>query len=123
MALDSYRAAQKLHGVHPRSCASRAYYAAHAAVTRALLKAKYVPPAPLHSPPHRQIAGLIDSHLLGLGRSTRKELRASMRRLYSARLMADYSEARPIDRSDAMKSVRDAASVLKTLEVAHDGAH
>jgi uncharacterized protein (UPF0332 family) len=123
VALDSYRAAQELRKVRPRSCVSRAYYSAHAALTRALLRVGYQPPQRHQTPPHQQMARLIGEHLASLGPGKVRELRSSIRRLYAARLEADYVNTASIDGAIALGSVRDAASVLRALEVRHDDGH
>src|SRR4051794_40591278 len=96
IALDSYRGAQSLRNDRPRSSVSRSYYSSLAAVTKALLDAGYQPPPRHHTPPHREIPRLIGRHLAALGHAKVKELRASLRRLYAARIEADYVSAASI---------------------------
>src|ERR1700733_2538333 len=84
------RAAKQTLEEYPRTCISRAYYAAHVVLTESLLHAGFTPAAGRQTPRHGKQPDLIGSHLAGLGGKTVNELRSIIRRLYRYRLDADY---------------------------------
>lgn len=100
-----------------RSCVSRAYYAAFAAVAFALRA--YAPFASgRETPQHLLVPKLMQQHLASTTSAARlRELKARMRRLYNERINADYKSAAPIDAHSALQSRRDASAVCKELGV------
>jgi hypothetical protein len=87
LARNNLLAAKRMCKSHPRSCISRAYYAAHVLVTDALIKAGYVPMPPYETAPHKQQAILIGLHLMIEGPVFVADLSQAISRLYKSRLM------------------------------------
>lgn len=110
-------AAKSLIREYPRSAASRAYYAAHAALTEELLKAGYVPPAGRQTPPHQGQAALIGQWMRSLSPRVTSDLRSVVRRLYARRIDADYRRTVTVDASAALDAVRDASTMFLALGV------
>jgi uncharacterized protein (UPF0332 family) len=117
LAVDSRKAAQKLKQEHPRSCVSRSYYAAFSAVNQRLLPHE-APQVRHETHMHRELPGLIERHLFPRDQKRRRVLRATIVRLYNARLDADYKRSRTVDRAIALGSLRDAKAVFEMLGVA-----
>ncbi|HLX59934.1 MAG TPA: hypothetical protein VKX17_01510 [Planctomycetota bacterium] len=117
-ARDSYYAAQTLKQ-RPRSCMSRSYFAAYSAVTQALIDSKRVSfPIGFEGPSHRGLSDLIENHLTYLfARVKIREMKAAIRRLYSARLDADYRISATIGETDARNALRDAYWILRELGI------
>ena len=114
---DSLRAARRCQEHHARSAVSRAYYAFHSALTDALTAAGYVPAPNRQTPPHLAQAALIGQHLSGKGAKFVRDLRAVYRRLYAARLDADYNRRVTVDARVSLQSIRDAHRGFMLLEV------
>ena len=114
---DSLVAARELQSSRPRSAVSRSYYAAHAVLASALVVAGYVPAGNRQTPPHAAQAKLIGLHLATRGQWFVRELRTIVRRLYAARIDADYDRRTTVDRSVAKRAVRDAHVVFLMLGV------
>ena len=114
---DSLRAARAIQDSNARSSISRAYYAAHSVLTEALLNAGYVPPRARQTPPHMLQPALIGQFLNGKGERVVRELRVTVRRLYAARLDADYNRRVTIDSGVSLQAVRDAHAMFLMLEV------
>ena len=111
------QAAKQTLQEHPRTCAFRAYYAAHVVLAESLIQAGYRLASGRQTPPHAQQAKLIGSHLAGKGGHTVRELRRVIRRLYNHRLDADYRRTVTVDRASALESVRDASVLFQLLGV------
>src|SRR5581483_12032757 len=110
LAFDLLNAAKAMLSSHPRSSASRSYYAAHIALAKAL-EAKGFVPDPGHSTQqHQRQSRLIGQYLPHLGPPGVKRLRQTMSRLYSRRIDSDYVRRVTIDRAIALESLRDANS-------------
>ena len=116
LAIDMLKAAQMLLDTHPRSSASRAYYAAHIALAKTLEAHGYVPQGG-QTPPHKKQKTLIGQYLSGIGQSNVKELNRLFTRLYGRRIDSDYIRQVTIDRSIARDSIRDASSVFRSLKM------
>ena len=113
-----FSAAQRLRAAgYYRSSVSRSYYAAFSAATDVLLKSGAVFPAGYECPPHRDVPVLLERHMGQLGRRRLSEVKSAVRRLYSARLEADYRERTRIDEAIARNALRDACTVLRELGV------
>ena len=113
-----FNAAQRLNGAgYYRSSVSRSYYAAFSAVTDVLLRSGAVFPAGYECPPHRDVPVLLERYMQQLGRRKLSEVKGAVRRLYSARLEADYRERARIDEAIARNALRDACRVLRELGV------
>jgi uncharacterized protein (UPF0332 family) len=114
---DCLRAAQRTRDEQVRSAISRAYYAAHSVLAHALIGAGYSPPGQRQTPPHDSQAKLIGRHFAANGPAFVRELRAKVRRLYAARLDADYNRRATMDASVSRAAIRDAHSVFLMLKV------
>jgi hypothetical protein len=114
---DSLSAAREVRVAHPRSGISRAYYAAHSVLAQALLDEGYTTPPNRQTPPHDAQPGLIRRHLSARGARFVRELQAVIRRLYAARLDADYNRRVTIDQEVSRQAVRDAHAVFVMLGV------
>ena len=109
-------AAQSLKQLHPRSCVSRAYYAAFSVLNERLLPLE-APPQGYETHAHRRIPDLIHAHLLLQDERGRRSLRTTARRLYNARLDADYRRSRTEDDAIALSALRDAKAIFEILGV------
>lgn len=114
MGTDAYQAAGELRS-HPRSCISRAYYAAYSLISSELSATKGVSfPLGRHGPSHTDLPNLIGAHLRRkFGHKHVKDLKAAIRRLYFARLEADYEPHQKLGEDEARKAVLDARLVLE----------
>lgn len=115
---NSLSAARLANGSHARSSVSRAYYACHAVLTRALVQAGYTPSGSRQTPPHAAQANLIGVYFAGKGDRFVRELRAVIRRLYAVRLDADYNRLASFDKHVSLQAQRDAYRAFRLLEVA-----
>lgn len=112
MSIDLLQAAKSLLVNHPRSAASRAYYAAHIALAKELEANGYRPTAGRTTQPHLRQVVLINQHLGYLGVKRIRELRRVIRRLYDRRIDADYVKRVSVDYLIALESIRDASVVF-----------
>jgi uncharacterized protein (UPF0332 family) len=117
LAIDMIKAAKAMLDTHPRSSASRAYYAAHIALAKALQARGFVPDRGYSTQQHKRQSKLIGQHLGSLGKQGVKELRQAISRLYARRIDSDYVRRVTIDRQIALESLRDASAVLVVLGV------
>jgi len=117
LAIDLLKAAKAMLETHPRSSASRAYYAGHIALAKALEEHGFVPDRGYSTQQHRRQSSLIGQHLGHLGLNGVRELRRMMSRLYARRIDADYVRRVTIDRQIALESVRDASAVFVALGI------
>jgi hypothetical protein len=114
---DSLRAARAAQGLFARSAVSRAYYACHSVLTAALVDAGYQAANNRQTPPHNAQARLVGDLLDERGASYVRELRSIVRRLYAARLDADYNRRVTIDHAVSLQAIRDAHRALVMLGV------
>jgi uncharacterized protein (UPF0332 family) len=117
MAIDLLQAAKAMHATHPRSAASRAYYAAHIALAKVLQASGFVPAARRSTQSHDAQRRLIGLHLVHLGDRRVRDLRALFVRLYARRIDSDYIRTAQVDRSAALDAIRDASSVFVMLGI------
>ena len=117
MAIDLLKASKAMLKTHPRSSASRAYYAAHIALAKILQERGFVPGRPYSTQPHLRQARLIGEFLNHLGVLGVRNLRQLFNRLYSRRIDADYVRTVTINEQIALDSVRDASSVFVVLGI------
>ena len=110
---------------YPRSCVNRAYFAAYAAITQALVDCKGVKfPAGLEGPSHKDVPNLIGNHLsVLLGRGNIKEVKAAIRRLYGARLDGDYRISVEVGRNEVHKVLADCHMIFRELEIEVEAGH
>lgn len=116
LGTNNRRAAQLLKSEHPRSCVSRAYYAAFSVVNERLLPHES-PPENYETHAHRRMPDLIEEYLFPADARRRRSLRTTVRRLYNVRLDADYRRARTVDEAIALGSLRDAKAIFEMLGV------
>lgn len=114
---ENLNAARRVQEAQPRSSVSRAYYAVHSVLAKALTDAGYVPPVNRQTPPHEAQPKLVARYLAHLGRKVVRELRSTIRRLYAARLDADYNRRVSIADDVSLQAVRDAYAVFLMLKV------
>ena len=117
LAIDLLKAAKAMLVTHPRSSASRAYYAAQIALAKALEQNGFVPDRGYSTQQHKKQSSLIGEHLSHLGSNGVKELRRMLSRLYARRVDADYVRRVTIDRQIALESLRDASAVFMALSI------
>ncbi len=119
IGLDSFYAAQSLYEQKRyRSSVSRSYYAAFSVVTHHLTKAGARFGGPQETPAHQAVPKLMKLHLP----LPQRQLAGSVsiiRRLYAARLAADY-QRRTTDEVTAREAIRDAIAVFRYLEVEYE---
>lgn len=91
ISLNSRKAAQHLLEAECyRSSVSRAYYAAYAAITSLLVRQGITLAYAGNNPSHLSLPALVINNLTVLPLRGRFELNKSLRRLYAARIGADY---------------------------------
>ncbi len=124
IARDNLWAAKRLQRMHQerperdcsRTVVSRCYYSAFSALTQALTGLAEFRSG-RETPDHKLVSGLLQQHLSGrMARHRLRELQATVRRLYSARLDADYRSGvstQPL----VLNAMRDASKVLRGLGV------
>ena len=115
IARDHLAAAKSLTRNHPRSAASRAYYAVHAGLTAALTGAGYRPKDNRETPPHEVQAKLIGLHLAKHGAGQVRDLRWLVRRSYQRRIDADYRRSVSVTGTEARDAIRDASALFVIL--------
>ena len=116
IGVDSRQGAQLLREKHPRGSVSRAYYAAFSVLNQRLLP-REVPARGYETHAHRAIPDLIEEYLYAGDIRRRRSLRTTIRRLYNARLEADYRLARTVDEREALDALRDAKAIFEMLGV------
>lgn len=113
---DNFRAARDLYDVGQyRSSASRSYYAAFSVVTHELNAAGARFGGPQETPTHQAVPKLMKQYLTLPGRQMITSI-AIIRRLYAARIAADY-QRRSTDGVAALDALRDAAAFFRYLGV------
>jgi uncharacterized protein (UPF0332 family) len=117
LAIDLLQAAKRTLDSHPRSSASRSYYAAHIALAKSLELNGFVSSPGYSTQQHKRQAKLIRQHLTHLGAVGMKRLIQALSRLYARRIDSDYVRRVTIDRDIALESLRDASSVFVALMV------
>ena len=116
LSIDSYSSAQELYQLKRwRSCTSRAYYSAYAAIAHALPTGIAFPHGWLN-PGHHQLPDLV-RQLARLTPTERKDVRASLNLLRRRREDADYRPAQRTSCLEAHESLTRARAVLQTLGV------
>lgn len=117
IGFEALTAAQELR-CKPRSCISRAYYAAYTILVHALKESKGVKFAPgREGPSHKDLPKLVENHLANTrNRAKMKELKAAIRRLYKARIDADYRFSLLINEDVVRRLLRDVCWIWRELE-------
>ena len=119
IGIDSFRAGRELFSAgRYRSSVSRFYYAAFSVLTHELSVAGAEFGEGQETPNHKALPKLIRLHLI-LSERKQTELIALARRLYSARIAADY-QRRTTDEQTARGILRDTAFVFRAFKVSYD---
>ena len=95
-----------------KSCVSRAYYSTYSLIT-STLEGKVVFPTGKAGPTHANLPDLILSNL-PLSQNTRHEVKKAVKRLYEARIQADYSKYETTER-DVVDVMRDVSFVRRSI--------
>ena len=98
-----------------RSAVSRFYYAAFSVLTH-ILEGEFSTEDGQETPNHKGLPKLIRNELNSVSEVTRREIITLIRRLYAARLDADYRH-RTTDRLTAQDARRDVAALFEALGV------
>jgi uncharacterized protein (UPF0332 family) len=113
VATDNYRAASTLADARNwRSAVSRAYFAAYARASAALVEAKVTMPPTREGPSHRGLPSLINRTLGRLG-GGRWRLIGLVHGLYNLRVAADYRPSVSVESGDARQALRMMADVFQ----------
>lgn len=118
ISLSSRKAAQHLLEIDCcRSSISRAYYAAYAALTSALIAQGITFGQGGNNPGHAGLPVYILNNLTALPLTRRFDLNKLVRRLYRARAEADYVAAAAVDQAAAKRAIRDLSRILQLLDM------
>ena len=113
---NSRKAAQHLLEVECyRSSVSRAYYAAYAAITSELIRGGITLGYGGGNPGHAGLPVYVLNNLTTLPMASRYEINKAIRRLYRARLEADYVATAAVDEASIKRATRDMGRVLQIL--------
>ena len=104
-----------------RSSVSRAYYAAYAAVTSALVRQGITLGHGGNNPGHAGLPVYVLNNLTALSLASRFEVNKAIRRLYRARVESDYVAAAIVDKGVAKKTLRDLGRILQLLGLERGG--
>ena len=116
ISLNSRKAAQHLLVMEcHRSSISRSYYAAYSAVTSTLIRQGITLGHGGSNPGHAGLPALVVNNLTLLPLTARYDLNKALRRLYRARVEADYAAVIVVDNAAAKRSIRDLARVFQIL--------
>lgn len=114
IARDSLNAARACADAdHPRSAASRAYYAIFAAAHARLLRAGQTPRPGLGTWSHSELPDAIAAGVAREGRSRAAQFRQLLTRSHNLREPADYGTELEIDKPTALSSIADATAILR----------
>ena len=113
IATENENAAKQLHRGLYRSAVSRAYYAAYAAVVGRLVASGAVSD---HNPSHKDLPVMVEGNVPGLSDWQRRDLKAITRRMYDARLGADYRATMEVGARTAFQTLSDLARALRLLQ-------
>ncbi|MBV9851376.1 MAG: HEPN domain-containing protein [Armatimonadetes bacterium] len=116
IGVDSFQAARELYQTgRYRSCVSRFYYAAFSVLAHELAANGVAFGDQQETPNHKGMPKLIKLHL-PLEAKAKADCIAIIRRLYAARIVADY-QRRTLDAAIARDAMRDAAALFRLLGV------
>ena len=119
IGIDNFRAGRELFDAgRCRSSVSRFYYAAFSLLTHELSVAGADFGEDQETPNHKALPKLIRLHLTLSGRK-KMEMISLVRRLYSARITADY-QRRTTNEQTARGILRDTANLSRTFGVNYD---
>jgi uncharacterized protein (UPF0332 family) len=100
-----------------RSCASRAYYATYADVTRCLVGIGVNMPAGRNNPSHASLPNLIGNNLTSLNLQARWRLVGLAHQMHQFRLIGDYMPIVTLIEDDARVSIGLMRQIFQMLEV------
>jgi uncharacterized protein (UPF0332 family) len=113
ISTDSEEAAKDMfQAARFRSSVSRAYYAAYAAVIGRLVIAGTVSE---RAPSHKALPDMVEGNVPDLADWQRRDLKAATRRMYEARLHADYRASIQVGERTAFRCLTDLGRVLRLL--------
>lgn len=116
---DNFRAGRELFDrKRYRSCVSRFYYAAFSVLTHELILAGAGFGDQQETPNHKGLPKLVRLHL-AINDGPKSECISIIRRLYAARIVADY-QRRTINENISRGVMRDAANLFRQFGVEHD---
>ncbi len=116
IGVDSFYAAQALYEQRRfRSSVSRSYYAVFSVITHHLIAAGVNFGGQQETPNHQAVPKLMKQNLSLSNRQMLDSI-AIVRRLYAARLAADY-QRRTTDDMTAREAIRDSVALFRYLEV------
>ena len=119
IGIDNFQAGRELLGSgRYRNSVSRFYYAAFSVLTHELSLVGVDFGGDQETPNHKALPKLIRQHL-ALSAKQKAEVVATIRRLYSARISADY-QRRTTDEPITRSIMRDAAKVFRQFGAEHD---
>lgn len=119
IGLNSFYAAQMLYEQQRfRSSVSRSYYAAFSVITHHLIEAGATFGGPQETPTHQSVPKLMKQYL-ALPKWQMINSIAIIRRLYAARITADY-QRRTTDGPTAREAIRDSVALLRYLGVDYE---
>jgi uncharacterized protein (UPF0332 family) len=102
LAQDNTLAANETFDTHRwRTCISRAYYAAYAAVTQELIAQGMTMPKAQPNPHHASLPKLVTHNLYTLKQPVRWQLADAIEKLYKLRIIADYIPQVNMEERDA----------------------
>ena len=104
-----------------RSSVSRSYYVAYSAITSALIHQGITLGYGGNNPGHAGLPVLVVNNLTSLPLTVRYDLNKALRRLYRARVEADYAAVIVVDNAAAKRSIRDLARVFQILGLEYKG--
>ena len=115
---ESRKAGQRLLEVGCyRSSVSRAYYAAYSAITSALIRQGITLGYGGNNPGHAGLPAYVLNNLTTLSMPSRFEINKALRRLYAARIGADYHADSDVGERAALGMLRDLDLILTLLSM------
>ncbi len=121
ISFNSRKAAQRLlESECYRSSISRSYYAAYSAITSVLIRQGITLGHGGNNPGHAGLPVLVVNNLTFLPLTVRYDLNKALRRLYRARIDADYDPFVKVDEATALAMLRDLNFVYVLLDVKED---
>jgi uncharacterized protein (UPF0332 family) len=118
MSSQAWSAARMLAGSNNRRGAlNRAYYAAFAALTSEIRKRTMTFPAGYEHPPHVQMGRFVKRCFDDRSKADRQDLRDAIKRLYQARIEADYRHEARFTDTDVRNALFDARFILHSMEI------
>lgn len=119
MSADAWTSATVLQKLKKhRASANRFYYSAFSAVTAECRKKKSIFTFGYEHPPHHEVGKEMKKLFTHMTKQDRDDLRDAVKRLYDARIDADYHANVQLGDTEIRNAMRDAQFVLNSLGVA-----